>query len=224
MYKLLIIDDDFEILNCLKDCLSDDYDITTSTDPLVVSELLNCNSFNLVILDINMPKLNGLQLGSQIRSIKGCENLPIVFLTGQDDRSARIACYQVGGDNFILKPFDIDELKAIISRLLQKVKHINQAKFIHGDISMNPVTHQCFVSNQKIELAHKEYQILLYFLQNPDQIISRETLLAKIWKDNVTVSDRTIDSHISNLRKKLQESTCKIKSIYQEGYIFTKQN
>lgn len=222
MKKILAVDDEAPILRLLSAGLSDDYEVYTTTDPLCVLEMLKVNPVDIVLLDINMPVMNGFEVCAAVRAVKEFEDLPMIFVTGQNESFARTACYQVGGDNFVTKPFNLAELRAIIERYTKKQAHKNPTVLSYGDIVINPLSHQILINGLEIELAPKEFQILLYFIQHPEVVVSRESLLNKVWRDSLKVTDRTIDTHISNLRKKMAASACQIKSVYQEGYIFVK--
>ncbi len=220
MKKILAVDDEADILKVISVSLADDYEVFTTTDSSLVIELLQKHHPDIVLLDVNMPGMNGYEICSAIRAIKEFEDLPMIFITGQSESFVRMTCYQVGGDNFLTKPFHVGELKAIIERHTKKQTHKTTSYITYGDIVLNPLSHQILVGGLEIELAPKEFQILLYMIQHPEVVVSREVLLSKIWKDSLKVTDRTVDTHISNLRRKLAVSACQIKSVYRSRQFF----
>lgn len=222
MKKILAVDDEAPLLRLIAGSLSDEYEVLTTTDPTTVIETLKTNTVDLILLDISMPLMNGFEVCAAVRAIKDFEDIPMVFLTGRNESYTRAISYKVGGDNFVTKPFDLAELKAIIERYTKKIVHKSVTALSYGDITIDPLSHQILINNHEIELAPKEFQILLYFVQHPEVVVTRELLLTKIWRDSLKVTDRTIDTHISNLRKKISEGHCQIKSVYHEGYIFMK--
>lgn len=175
------------------------------------------NNFELCILDVMMPKLTGLQVLEEIRKHS---TVPVIMLTALGDEEDEIQGFEKGADDYIAKPFSYPVLVARIDNMLKKVKEINSQIISEGEITFNNQTHEVTVKGEKVELNHKEYMLLEYFILNKKLVLTREQILNNIWGYDYDGDIRTIDSHIKMLRKKLGDCNEYIKTIRGTGYKF----
>ncbi len=189
----------------------------TGSDAL---KLLKEEVYDLVLLDVNLPDMEGYQICDLIRTMKNTVNLPVIFLSGKLDIDDKLKGFEHGADDYITKPFHHKELMARIKVQLKKQKNNNNGELTISDlmIDQNKQTVRHSLSDQLIELTRIEFKLLSFFAEHPDWVLSREKILDKIWTDKVSISDRAIDTHISNLRKKLKESLVTIESVHGSGY------
>jgi DNA-binding response OmpR family regulator len=169
----------------------------------------------LIILDIGLPEIDGLELCNRFRSLPDLETVPIIILSGRKGAEAHTQAYQQGADNYLEKPFSKDELLAIIESKL-KLSGGNMRRTI-GNVTVDLKLGSVYVEGEKLELTPKEFKILAVLWENIGQVTNRAKILKTVW-ENTHVSDRVIDNHVTSLRKKLNNSSIKIESIYSEGY------
>jgi len=176
---------------------------------------LNCETYDLVLLDLGMPDGSGLDILTEIRH-KGAK-IPVIILTARDAVADRIEGLDRGADDYMIKPFDLEELNARI-RAVQRRRHGHaDATLSHGDLLLKPATHECFWKGQNIILSAKEFKILQQLLEQPNCVFSRTQLEDGLYGWGEEVESNTVEVHIHNLRKKLTRDT--IKTIRGVGYI-----
>lgn len=176
-------------------------------------------SFDLVLLDIMMPGIDGYEVCKQIRQKN---DIPILFISALSDDDNKLKGYDVGADDFISKPFTPSLLYAKCNALLKRFKKDEeQATTIdEGMIHINDDTHEVFIDGEKTALSHKEYQMLIYFIDNKRKILSRDQLLDHIWGYDYYGDQRIVDTYVKKLRKKLKEATPYIQTVVKIGYMF----
>ncbi len=218
--KILIAEDEKAISNSLKKNLEIAGFSTTicSNGELALKELQK-NSFDLILLDWRMPKMNGFQLCLHLRSIGN--KIPIILLTALSDISNKVDALRAGADDYITKPFSIEEVIARIDSVLRRASHV-ETKITCGIFSLNLVTHTIENQFKSIKLSEKEFELLSYMTTNKGLVISRETLHEKVWGLNFSPSTNFVEVTVKNLRKKIEELTNKkcINTVYGEGYVF----
>ena len=178
---------------------------------------------DLIVLDINMPEMDGLEV---CREIRKTSNLPIVFLSSRDDEIDRILGLELGGDDYVTKPFSPRELVARINAILKRTQHkpaephAKQEALSIGKLTIFPDQHRACWGEQDITLTATEFAILLLLAQRPVQVFSRDHIMQKAYDSNVYVSDRTIDSHIRHIRQKFTDIRCEsiIETVHGVGY------
>ncbi len=165
----------------------------------------------LAVLDIGLPEMDGLEL---CKAIRKDSDLPILFLTARDDEIDRIVGLELGGDDYVTKPFSPRELVARVRAILKRVggpvrdEAPDQSELKIGRLSLLPESHVCKVDDTKVTLTSTEITILGKLMSRPTQVFSRPTLVDAIWGPGMVVSDRTLDSHLRNLRSKLADAGC----------------
>lgn len=201
MKKILIVDDEEQIRNILRMYLvRDGYEVSEAEDGEKGMKLFYEKPFDLVILDVMLPKKDGWSI---LREIKKYTETPVIMLTARDDSEDEVFGFEMGADDYITKPFNNKVLLARIKALLKKTSTIMESVIEIGDLTINDTSHSVSNSKGEIELAPKEYDLLVYLVKNNKIALSREKLLNEVWGYDFLGDDRTIDTHIKNLRKKL---------------------
>lgn len=214
MKKILIVDDEEQIRNILRMYLvREGYEISEAEDGEKGLKLFYEKPFDLVILDVMLPKKDGWSI---LREIKKYTETPVIMLTARDDSEDEVFGFEMGADNYITKPFNNKVLLARVKSLLRKSNNSVESIIEIGDLVINDTSHSVIDSKGEIELAPKEYDLLVYLVKNNKIALSREKLLNEVWGYDFLGDDRTIDTHIKNLRKKIGKGA--IKTIRGIGY------
>lgn len=211
---ILIIEDDKEINNLLCKALNKQGFITKSayTGPEGLN-MLKSESFDIVLLDIMLPYKSGDRLLSELRLFS---NIPVIVISAKENTQIKIDLLRLGADDYITKPFDIDEVAARIEANLRRVKNNREVNKLlkFKDIKLDTLAKRVFVDNLELNLTATEIKILELFLSQPDKVFSKANLFESIWNDEYMVDDNTLNVHISRLRQKL-------KKVSEEEYIET---
>ena len=214
MKKILIVDDEEQIRNILRMYLvREGYEISEAEDGEKRLSLFYEKPFDLVILDVMLPKKDGWSI---LREIKKYTETPVIMLTARDDSEDEVFGFEMGADDYITKPFNNKVLLARVKSLLRKSNNSVESIIEIGDLVINDTSHSVTDSKGEIELAPKEYDLLIYLVKNNKIALSREKLLNEVWGYDFLGDDRTIDTHIKNLRKKIGKGA--IKTIRGIGY------
>ncbi|WP_462335817.1 response regulator transcription factor [Fusobacterium varium] len=220
MKKILIVEDEMEIRNILKlYLLKEGYDVTEAEDGEVAIKLFYEKPFDLVILDIMLPKKDGW---SVLREIKKYSSVPVMILSARDDDEDELFVFEIGTDEYITKPFNNKILLARIKTLIKNTSNNTDHIIELGKITINDTSHTVTVEGKEVILAPKEYELLIYLIKNHKIALSRDKMLTEVWGYDFPGSDRTIDTHIKNLRKKLGDEC--IKTVRGIGYKFEIKN
>ncbi|MCL1936191.1 MAG: response regulator transcription factor [Defluviitaleaceae bacterium] len=219
MSKILVVDDEKSIVKGIKFSLEQDkMDVDVAYDGEEAINLATENDYHLIILDIMLPKIDGLEVCQNIREFS---NVPIIMLTAKGEPMDKVMGLDFGADDYITKPFNIVELKSRIKAILRrttikesKIEDINTITF--RDLKIDIKKRQVYVKNEEINLTIKEFDILELFMTNEGKIYSRDDLLKIVWGDNYIGDIRTVDVHVRRLREKLEEIPS------NPRYIFTK--
>jgi DNA-binding response OmpR family regulator len=226
--KLLIVDDEEILLKGLKfNLLQDGYDIDTAIEGLDAYEKITKNKYDLILLDIMLPKMNGLEVCKKVRETS---MVPIIMLTAKGDDSSKILGLEYGADDYITKPFNMLELKARIKAILRRIAFnvnndsINSNEITIENFKINSLGRKIFLNDKKINLTAKEFDLLILLLTNKGKVFSREDLLKEIWGYEYFGDVRTVDVHIRRLREKIEENSSQPKYILTKwgvGYYFS---
>lgn len=177
------------------------------------------DSFDIVLLDIMMPGIDGYEVCKLMRQKS---NIPILFISALSEEDNKLKGYDVGADDFISKPFTPSLLYAKCNALLKRFQKADdhETTLHEGKISIDENTHEVFVEDQPIKLSHKEYMMLIYFIENKRKILSRDQLLDRIWGYDYYGDQRIVDTYVKKLRKKLLGASSYIQTIVKIGYMF----
>ncbi len=223
--KILIIEDDPGILLSLKDEFeSEGYTVSTAEDGEKGLEIAKQQRPDLIILDIMLPVLDGYEVCKRLR-MEG-DTTPIIMLTVKDKEIDRVLGLELGADDYVTKPFSLRELmarvKAVLRRTEERIKDLTSYSF--GQVELDFRKYEAKKKGKKLDLTPLEFQMMKLFIQKKEQVLSRDDFLDKIWgEDNTFVSFRTVDSHIANIRKKIEDDPSNPKhiiSIRGVGYKF----
>ena len=227
-HRILLVDDDKELLAALEvKLLKEGYQIDTAPDGEVALEKIGTDLPDLVILDVNMPRMNGMDVCRALRSDDKTRDLAIIMLTARDDEVDRILGLEFGADDYVTKPYNPRELVLRVKGLLKRIYHFQDNPETQEYIQVGPLSidlgkHQVQVDGQVVELTLTEFKLLTHLIKNPGKIKTRDFLLDEIWEYGDGVFSRTIDTHIQRLRSKLKEAGKYIKTVRGVGYRFEK--
>lgn len=213
-----IIDDNEDILESYKTALEGKFNCQTFSEPERAIEFVKHNHTDAILLDLHIPQKDGFQVYEEIRRAKSF--VPILFLTGDATLPAKLKGLEMGADDFITKPVEIEELAARIRNRVQlSKKNLQVNKTIQfKELVIDLDAHQVTLAGAPVKLTPKEYQLLLVLAQNPNRVIHKDDLLTMLWKD-VHVEVNNLDTHFSNLRRKLKPFSHHVKTLKNLGYV-----
>ena len=189
----------------------------TADDGVEALLLLKNNPMEIMILDLMMPHLDGFSVCKLVREMSA---IPIVILTAKGGEEDKLKGYAYGADDYMTKPFSPRVLLAKVNALLRRFSVNAPVSVTAGKITIVPSAHDVYVDGQEITLTHKEYELLSFFMSNPNQIFSREQLLNRIWGYDYEGNTRTVDTHVKTLRQKLGSEGKQIVTLIRSGYKF----
>lgn len=224
MEKILVVEDDRDINDLVVEILKKNgYEAYGALNAREANLFLQIHDFDLILLDLMMPEISGEEFLETLRKFK---KLPVIVLSAKISKESKINVLKMGADAFIEKPFDKDELIAIVEANIRRYKDFNEEKDSNDDelsykdihIDLNSMSVE--VKNEPIKLTPIEYKILLLLMKNPDRIFTRENLYEEVWEDEYFFDSDTINAHISNLRSKLKKASGEnyIKTVWSIGY------
>ncbi len=215
--KILVVDDEELIRNVIKEYLTiEEYTVEEAENGLEAIEKAKANDYDLIIMDIMMPKMDGYQACKEIKKIK---NVPFIMLSARSEEYDKLIGFDLGIDDYVTKPFSPKELVARIKAILKRSKN-EEATYTFDGLTINDLAHEVKVDGKKVNLTPKEYDLLKYLVTNKNIALSREQLLTNIWGYDFFGDDRTIDTHIKTLRNSLGQYRKFIVTVRQVGYKF----
>ncbi|MDH5597298.1 MAG: response regulator transcription factor [Candidatus Peregrinibacteria bacterium] len=219
--KILLIEDEIELANFLiRGFKYEGYHVDHLMDGEGMADYLNRNNWDVIILDLILPSKGGESILKEMRMRK--DTTPVIVLTAIDDIETKTKILNLGADDYLVKPFSFVELVARIKSILRRSAGAQKtAELTVGDLCLNPDMRLVKRGQKSIKLRLKEYVLLEYFMQNPDKVINRNTLIESVWDYNARLLSNTVDSHISLLRKKINHGFKEklIETIHGVGYI-----
>ena len=216
--KILVVDDERLLVKGIKFNLENEgYQVECAYDGAAAVDLARSGNFDLIILDLMMPEIDGLEACMRIREFS---NVPIIMLTARSEDTDKIIGFECGADDYITKPFNILELKARIRAMLRRASGGSQgkpsARITVGDITLDTEQRIAIRDGEAVELTAKEYDLIELLMKNPRRVYSRENLMNVVWGYSYTGDYRTVDVHIRRLREKLERNSA------EPEYILTK--
>jgi two-component system, OmpR family, manganese sensing response regulator len=221
MAKILLVEDDHALGVMITKLLQGEHHhLDCAANGTYGEELITNYSYDLVILDWDLPGMSGLELCKKYRA--GGGKLPILFLTGKTDMDSKITGLDSGADDYLCKPFEPRELLARIRVLLRRLSEDRCSVLKVGDISLDPLSKTAYRKDTPLKLVRKELAILEFMLRHPDEVFSLEALVERVWPSTSDVSPETVRPYIKRLRDKLEdaEGYCPIVTIHRCGYKF----
>ena len=218
--KVLVVDDEARMRKLVKDFLvKKEYKVIEAGDGEEAIDLFfKEKDISLIILDVMMPKMNGWQVCREIRKYS---KVPIIMLTAKSSEDDELTGFECGADEYISKPFSPKILVARVDALLRRTAKSDKTGIMRaGTIELNKVAHIVKVNDREVELSFKEFELLVYFMENKNIALSREQILNNVWNYDYFGDARTIDTHVKKLRAKLTKEADYIKTIWGMGYKF----
>jgi DNA-binding response OmpR family regulator len=218
--KILVVEDDAIVVQTLQILFSSyNYAVDIAADGEAGLQMAEAFEYDLIVLDIGLPKLDGVSLCQKLRQ-QGVQQ-PILLLTGQGSGRQKANALNSGADDYVVKPFDAEELIARVQALLRRGRSTSQPILTWGNLSIDPSSHQVNYGNELMSLTPKEYAILELLLRHPQTVFSASAILERVWNSIESPGEETVRTHIKELRQKLQAvgaSKDFVKTIYQMGY------
>ena len=188
-------------------------------DGVSMLEALKDEIPELIILDIMMPELDGVEVLKKLRSDCAYKDIPVIMATAKGTEMDKIGGLNMGADDYLVKPFGVMEMVARVKAVLRRsVKTVESDGITDGSITLKEKEHKVISDGEKVELTHKEFEILKLFMQNPNMVFSRDKLMSEIWGMDYIGETRTVDMHIKTLRQKLGSAGSQIKTVIGVGY------
>ena len=211
--KVLLVEDEKSIADgIIYNLKNEGLKVTHVDDGKIAIDIFNEEHFDLIILDIMLPEVSGLEI---CKAIRKSSNVPIIMLTAKDDENDKISGLEMGADDYITKPFSVKELISRVKAVLRRTKNsellhtgdedLNFTKEITiGNIAMSPLRYEAKVDNEIIELRPREFELLYYLCENAGNIISRDKLFSKVWGYSFAGNSKTLDVHIQRIRERIE--------------------
>lgn len=222
-YKVLVVDDEPGIRDVIKEYMGvSGFEITESEDGISALNKLYKSEYDLVILDVMMPKMDGWSL---CREIRKSSKVPVIMLTARGEEYDKLLGFELGVDDYIVKPFSPKELvaraKAVLNRTRpEKDEEIIKTVIAYGKLNVDLEGRNVTLGDHKLQLTPKEFDVLSFLVQNPNKAFSREQLLTSVWGFDFYGDDRTVDTHIKMIREHLGEYRTWIVTVWGIGYKF----
>jgi DNA-binding response OmpR family regulator len=222
MSKLLVVDDESKIRAVIREYSEfEGYEVDEASDGMEALGLVKLNDYDLIIMDVMMPKLDGFSACKEIRKIK---DTPIIMLSARGEEYDKLFGFELGVDDYVVKPFSPKELMARVNAIISRRSVGAAVKaddvLVFDGLAINMPAREVKVDGEKVELTPKEYELLFYMVQNKNIALSRDKLLSDVWGYNFFGDDRTVDTHIKNLRNNLGKYRDYIVTIRGVGYKF----
>ena len=226
--KILLVEDEPDLLNTLSfNFESEGYKVAKALNGKEAMKFLeDDDSISLVILDLMLPDMSGLDICRHIRAADNLKDILVIMVTAKGEEVDRVVGFEVGADDYVVKPYSVRELLLRVGGILKrssKEKQSNDKDLVeYEDLKIDNNKHKVYLSDEKISLTSKEFKLLKHLLLKADKVQSRDNLLEKVWGYNNDVTTRTVDTHIKRLRSKIGKYGDKIETIRGEGYLFNK--
>jgi len=220
---VLIVDDERDMRNLIEMMLNNsNFETFTAASGMEAYDIIVREQIDLVLLDVMMPHEDGFVV---CQSIRAMSNVPIIFLTARDANEDKVKGLTLGGDDYIVKPFTVEELlariRAVLRRTGSRITEIQQKYIVIGPIKLDEISRKVSVNDKSIPLTLKEFELLHLFMKNPGNAYTREQLLERIWDIDYIGGTRTVDTHIKTLRLKLgKEAAAYVQTVWGVGYRF----
>ena len=207
MHKILIIEDEESILMPLEDDLKlEGYDVSSAKDGLDGFSKAKETRYDLIILDLMLPGMNGFDVCKQLR--ESGITTPILILSAKSQEIDKVLGLELGADDYVTKPFSPRELQARVKAILRRVQQTQQGIDLYrfGDVEVDFIKYEAKKEGKPVYLTSLEFSLLHYLIQHKDEVVSRDSILNEVWGEDVYVFPRTVDTHIAHLRKKVEEN------------------
>lgn len=223
MQNILIIEDNLEINNLIKETLEKyNYNCTQAFSGSEGLLQININTYSLIILDLMLPGLTGEEF---LKKIKGRDSNPVLVISAKESIDSKIECLELGADDYLVKPFDIKELKARVDALIRRTQiHAKTYDMVYEGITDNKELFDITVEGKSLNLTKQEYEIIKLLMENSNKVFTKQDIYEYAWKEYYMGEDKTINVHISNIRRKIKQITEQefIETVWGIGFKFKK--
>ncbi len=219
MGRILVVEDDQDLLSALVQCLEEEqFEVRARTDGIGALDLIESEDIDILVLDLMLPFIGGLELCRRIRQRQTW--IPIIMITALGDLGEKLAGFEVGADDYIAKPFPLSEFVARVKAIHRRGNILRPPFLEVGDITMDPLSRQAWRGDVDLELAPRESELLEMFLRRPGLVITRRSILQTVWSGDQDVSENIIDQYIGLLRKKIDRpfGRSDIETVHGLGY------
>ena len=221
--RILVVDDEPDLLELVRLNLSQaGFQVDTAASGSAAMKSLQAARPDLMVLDLMLPDLSGADLCRKLRSDPKYAELPIIMLTARADEVDRVVGFELGADDYVTKPFSPRELVLRVRAVLRRrnTSANESSLLVHGALQLDAARHRCFIGNAEVDLTAKEFELLSQLMRRPGRVMTRDGLLDSVWGADITVTTRTIDTHVKRLREKLGETGDLIETVRGIGYRF----
>ena len=228
--KILLVEDEPDLLQTLAfNFENEGYKVAKALDGKEAIKFLeDDDSISLVLLDLMLPDMSGLDLCRRIRAADNLKDILVIMVTAKGEEVDRVVGFEVGADDYVVKPYSVRELLLRVGGMLKrssKEKQSNDKDLVeYEDLKIDNNKHKVYLSDEKISLTSKEFKLLKHLLLKADKVQSRDNLLEKVWGYDNDVTTRTVDTHVKRLRSKIGKYGDRIETIRGEGYLFNKSD
>ncbi len=225
-FNLLVVDDSLEHQMIVAMLFAKEHSLTQVTTLAAASRELETKVFDLILLDVSLPDGNGVRFFEKLLEEKRSRGTPVIFITGSKDAPLEILGFNLGAEDFIVKPIEPSRLRARVEARLKQITHRQTHALImsQGNLKVELLNQSVTLmeagNETQINLTPVEFKLLFYFIRHPETVFSRDSLLTAVWPDSSNASHRTVDMHVSNLRKKITASEYQVQAVHGEGYRF----
>ncbi len=220
---VLVVDDEPDLLELVRVNLRQaGFEVKTAGSGREALEALRREVPDLMVLDLMLPDLSGTELCRRVRENPELSHLPILMLTARAEELDRVVGFEVGADDYVTKPFSPRELVLRVRAVLRRQSEPSRdaAPLEHGALRLEPERHRCFAAGAEVQLTAKEFDLLQTLMSRPGRVMTRDFLLDRVWGSDITVTARTIDTHLKRLREKLGAAGNAIETVRGVGYRF----
>lgn len=218
--KILLLEDNVQASNVVKDYFTKKaFEVAVAYDGTTGFKMLQKDTFDIILLDVMMPGMDGFTFCAKVRENM---NIPIIMLTGLGDEENMLRGYDLGADDYVSKPFSLAVLHAKVIALLKRknIADTNENVIDYGNLKINISQHTIEVDSEIKKLPKKEYELLMYLIENKGMILTRAQILNRVWSDEYAVYDRVVDTHIKKLRAILKNEGSRIETAVGVGYMW----
>jgi two-component system alkaline phosphatase synthesis response regulator PhoP len=223
--NILIVEDEKDIIEVLRYYLEkENYRIHVAQDGFQALELASKIIPNLILLDLMLPRMDGIETCRRLKADERLREIPVIMVTAKAEEADKIKGLEIGADDYVTKPFSAKELVARVKALLRRREgSIPEKSFHYGSLSVDTVKHEIRFNGKEIDLTAKEFELLLYMLENKGRVLTRDMILNHVWGYDYFGSTRTVDVHVTRLRQKIPLLTDAISTIKSFGYKLKEQ-
>ena len=228
--QILLVEDEPDLLQTLSfNFENEGYKVSKAINGEKALKLLEeNNSIGLVVLDLMLPDISGLDICRHIRSSDNLKDILVIMVTAKGEEVDRVVGFEIGADDYVVKPYSVRELMlrvgGLLKRFSKKKDESNDEVQIYENLKIDTSKHKVYIADKKISLTSKEFKLLKHLLLKADKVQTRDNLLEKVWGYNNDVTTRTVDTHVKRLRSKIGKYGDRIETIRGEGYLFNKSD